>query len=210
MKDEKTEPMAKQDKFDMNRKRSSTDLNGDAQSKKPKINPTDFKIKKEIKEETNEDEEYMEPFAVKSSSSESSVNNKQNQESALRLPIVPLPTVSLNDILPVYSISSNQQNASKSYQAMAAGLLNRPEETQFSQMGDDEALASILKQKQSKRTLYTGRKVNPAGSLLRVPKLFDLAQRSLIESIDDLAIKISNYSKKCFSYLFHFTKFFKF
>ena len=65
---------------------------------------------------------------------------------------------------------------------------------------EDAALTAIMKQKQSKRMIYTGRKVDNGGALAQVPKLFDLSVRTLIENLDDLHKKISIYSWFFFFY----------
>jgi hypothetical protein len=56
------------------------------------------------------------------------------------------------------------------------------------------ALDTVFKSKHSKKMLYTGRKTNKANGPQEVPKLFDMCVRTLTETLDDLANRISIYN----------------
>jgi hypothetical protein len=66
---------------------------------------------------------------------------------------------------------------------------------------DDDPLNKIFKTSNSSISkLYSGKK-KPAGSLI-VPKLFDICKKVLAESLDTLHIRISNYSKFIFRFIY--------
>lgn len=96
--------------------------------------------------------------------------------------VVPMPTMKLSDILPASSISS-----SGSYQNGYNALKANRTQT------NEDLLSNIFSSKHSKRMLYTGRRNHD--EIAEVPKLFNLCQNALINSLDDLHTKISNYSK---------------
>lgn len=178
-----------------NKKRLPIDKDTDLQSKKPKLSLTDYKVKEEQDEDENESNRYSpSPMSINRN-----VNNKQGN--SLKLPVVampsvPLPTMPLKDIFSSNSISSgSNNNTTKNYQTFANNLLSKTERP-ISLLADDEALTKIMSCKQSKRVLYTGRKNTGDGSTQTASKLFDLASRALMESLDDLPTRISAYSMK--------------
>lgn len=59
---------------------------------------------------------------------------------------------------------------------------------------DEEALSRIMRQKQSKRMIYTGRKADNNG-ITEAPSLLTMCTRALVDSLDTLPNKISDYSK---------------
>lgn len=114
--------------------------------------------------------------------------------------IVPMPTARLEDIvsvetLPTDDIVPKPKFTETSYKLSNLSSKNEIILNPLNQVDDDEALAKILKNKHSKRTLYTGRKTNPTGAPFQPAKLFDLATKILIDNLDEVYLRISNYSK---------------
>lgn len=64
----------------------------------------------------------------------------------------------------------------------------------MSQESVDEALSRIMKQKQGKRVLYTGKKSDHV-KVPVVSSLYNICARNLVDSLDTLPSKISVYSK---------------
>lgn len=58
---------------------------------------------------------------------------------------------------------------------------------------DDEALCRIMRQKQSKRMIYTGRKADNQG-ITEAPSLLTLCTRVLVDNLDTLPNRISDYN----------------
>ncbi|CAF0813386.1 unnamed protein product [Brachionus calyciflorus] len=186
---EKDQPEPSNDK-PMRAKEEKKEYNNEKKRPMPEI--SDLNNKKFKPNDSN-------PFEIFSKTSET--KSSQESSSSIKLPTipVPVPTTSLEDILSVDSIRSvNSSISKKNYQLIAQNYENsRQEENKcFSTMDDDEALAKILKSKQSKRILYTGRKVNPNGAPLQPSKLFELATRSLTENLDDFHLRISSYNSR--------------
>jgi len=70
-------------------------------------------------------------------------------------------------------------------------LKNLPTEKTSAEI--DEALSLIMRQKQSKRMIYTGKKTNGT-TQPTVSKLYDLCSKTLVENLDTLPNKIAIYS----------------
>lgn len=157
-------------------KRSCDELN-ESISKKPKVNELNVKV------QTNDN-----VFDA--------LNNKNvaksKKENTGNPSFVPIPTTPLEDILSIDSISSTNASFSKNFNPSYA--YSKHESNNDDQVDDEDALGSILRARQSKRILYTGRKVNQNGAPFQVPKLFDLASRCLIDNLDDFHQRISSYS----------------
>ena len=84
--------------------------------------------------------------------------------------------------LPTFATSSLRSTMSASSQAAAAAA------------ADDEALSKIFQSKHSKKVLYTGRKQNADGQVYKVGRLYDLSVRVLVDSLDDLPLRLMNHS----------------
>lgn len=168
-----------------------------------------------IKEEKTQTGEKKRPFVESSESmakkpklnsistiqafSENNLVNPSKNEVG-KSSIVPMPTARLEDIVSVETLPSNDILSKLKFTENSYRISNSSSKTEtilnpVNPVDDDEALAKILKNKHSKRTLYTGRKTNPTGVPFQPTKLFDLATKILIDNLDDFHLRISSYSK---------------
>jgi hypothetical protein len=155
------------------------------------VNRDRLKIKKE---EIDRDikPNVMAPPSSKPSSSSSSSSFSH---------LVPLPTISLTDIIPAGSLTSkfngksSFQSSSSSSFANSSSLNGGGMSARHFNMSEDEILTNIMSSKHSKRILYTGRKTNENG-VFQVPKLLDMCTNVLVNTLDDLPMRIANLSKK--------------
>jgi hypothetical protein len=86
-------------------------------------------------------------------------------------------------------------------------MISKNEQSLDQLSNEDEVLSRIMKQKQSKRMIYTGRKTeNSSSQSIQIPRLYDVCVRVISENLDDLHKKISIYSKLItifFSFIFN-------
>jgi hypothetical protein len=114
-----------------------------------------------------------------------------------KLPItVPKPTEPLANLFTNSRATTAANGTTRSFSQLPAidtsSLLSQTKHVN-TQEEDDEYLNHIMKNRKTKYTLYTGKKAQADG-VYTVPKLYDLAVKSLIESLDDLPNRISIYN----------------
>ena len=142
-------------------------------------------------------------------------NNKTEDTKAEKILVPPLPLQPLGKNF-LFETSSKQVNLEQSSKIQVTVPIPQPVKASNSRfrassfptfpgasnavnkvndrLADDEALAKIMLNKHSKRVLYTGKKqVNPFGN--QPSKLYDICVKALINQLDELPNKISDYSK---------------
>ncbi|RNA12901.1 transcription elongation factor B polypeptide 3 [Brachionus plicatilis] len=175
--EENSKSSVKEEKRENSDKKRSFAERTEIAAKKPKLNGTS---------------------TIQAFSDKNLVNPSKNESE--KSAIVPMPTARLEDIVSEEALPSN--DLAPKFRFIPNGFktsssnLNTDNFNPLNQVDDDEALAKILKNKHSKRTLYTGRKTNATGSLLQPTKLFDLASKILIDNLDDLHLRISIYNNQ--------------
>ncbi|CAF0813405.1 unnamed protein product [Brachionus calyciflorus] len=160
--------------IDMNKKRPYFDIN-EINIKKQKL--VDFNSINKIDEEDYQDNNRSNFIATESK--ENSLDFKSKDQDV----------VQFNEYDLKGSISTT--NFSRSYSHLSDNGMNSHKDDYFSQqLKEDEALTKIFLSKQSKRTLFTGRK-NTNGIVNKIPKLFELVTRNLILNLDELPSRLA-------------------
>lgn len=132
-----------------------------------------------------------------------SISNKAKQS----IVIPPVPSMSLEDLfgdstsskaepyepkIPMQPVTSLPRAATSIRPSSYIPSL-KPVPAEKTDAEIDDALSVIMKQKQSKRMIYTGRKTT-GNALPTVSKLYDLCSKTLIDSLDILPSKIATYN----------------
>ena len=160
-------------------------------TKKPKRSISEYKVMKKECENGKMPIQTLEAFG------KNNAKGKKNADLS-KSSIVPLPTVQLNDILSsnlLCNHSSNEFISKDKSLVKNVGSADGYSERRPIKIGpsEDEVLANIFSSKHSKKMLYTGRRHDTQCGF-QPSKLFELSQRVLIDSLDDLPFRIATYS----------------
>ena len=115
--------------------------------------------------------------------------SKHDNDKLMKAP--PVPLAPLSAILPAMPTSTTPQYSSttSAYRPPAQSM----SEYAISAANDEEFLDKVFKSRNSKKTLYVGKK--KTDGTLTVPKLYDLCVQSLRTSLDDLPDRLYKHSK---------------
>lgn len=163
--------------------------------KRPKLSINDYKAKS-VKQESHSYNPTKLDNNQKNDMYKEKVNHKNNDTKQLEKITVPKPTEPLSNLFTnsrpaITNGNSRSFNHISSIDATSIVFDNTKHVN--TQEEDDEYLNHIMKNRKTKYTLYTGKKAQADG-VYTVPKLYDLAVKSLIESLDDLPNRISIYN----------------
>jgi len=181
---------------DMHSKNKSKTIVENTSNKLPVINSSEFKKSKH--ESTSSRSKHLDPKL------EPYVPEFNSEKTKQSIVIPPVPSMSLEDLFGDSALAKSEPYEPKIVNQLGprAATSIRPSSytpTQKSIPPEktaaeiDEALSLIMRQKQSKRMIYTGKKTN-GSSQPTVPKLYDLCSKTLVDNLDTLPSKIATYS----------------
>ena len=158
--------------------------------KKQKLSLNAYKAKNNIPEN-----------ASSSSSTSLNIKEEKHQQQSMREVkkepanlLVPKPTVPLSNIMSVKDQVNRPSYNRPTTTTITTSYTNVSEQPRANPLiVQNAALENIMKNKNIKHVIYTGRKNAGAGNQ-HVSKLYDLAVRALVESLDELPNRISIYS----------------